>query len=171
MARLVRGRVPVRAPQRRLTTWGGVQSNSYANVPAASKLFFASFSAAGLANIQRSTLIRVRGIISVKSDQSGGIEDAMGAFGIAVVTDTARAVGVTALPAPSDDAAGDYWQTWQALFSPPIDATIDNELFMIDSKGQRKLSDLDAIVLMFENTHATHGMDVAVQLRFLFLLS
>ena len=158
---------------RRKTTWGGIQSFVYSTVAADTLVLLASFSAAGLANIQKSTLIRVRGIVGVRSDQGAAFEDAQGAFGIAVVTDTAASLGVTALPDPVNDAAGDYWQTWQGLFSTPIQSTSARSptQYMVDSKAQRKLGDLDAIVLLFKNAHATHGMQVAVQLRFLFLLS
>ena len=177
MARLVSRTVRGSAPKR-FTTWGAVQSTEFVVMPASSKIFVASFSAAGLANLARSTLIRVRGLITIRSDQQVAIEEASGAFGVAVVTETARALGVTALPDPVADAAGDYWQTWQAWTAPPLMGAVasgspspSQMQYVIDSKGQRKLADLDAIVLMASNIHATHGAEIALQLRFLFLLS
>ena len=169
-------RVPVRGP-RRLTTWGLLSSTAFTAVPAASKLFLGSLSAATLSENPRSTLVRIRGVLAIRSDQQAAIEQAQGAFGIAVVRDTARAIGVTALPGPITDGSGDYWQTWMGLIAPTHTPSIANGggggtiRLQIDSKGQRKLADLDALVFMVENSHATHGFEVAVQLRILLLLS
>jgi len=167
--------VSVRTPQssRRKTTWGGIHSLAYTTIAAGTNVLLAFFSAAGLVNVPRSTLIRVRGVVSVRSDQSIGVEAPMGAFGIALANENARVAGAASLLGPITDSSADEWQTWQGLFPPGLVTTNMSDVreYMIDSKGQRKLSDLESIVVMVENASATIGMEIAVQLRFLFLLS
>ena len=140
-------------------------------------MLLSSFTAATLQDTPRPTLIRVRGLIALRSDQQVAIEGAMGAIGIAKVTDIARTIGVTALPGPVTDAPGDYWQTWMGLISPPVVGAIASgtpgpsiTYLQVDSKGQRKIGDLDALVVMVETGSAT-GFEIAIALRFLFLLS
>ena len=170
MARVI-GRVPIRAPRRK-TTWGAVNSLTYTNLGAGVAVILADFSAASLANLGPSILIRVRGMISVVSDQTASAEKGMGAFGVAVVNEAARVAGVGSVLTPITDAASDGFQTWQGLFVPSgvITGPQTPILYEIDSKGQRKLGDLDSIVLTAENASASLGMQIAVQLRFLFLL-
>ena len=168
-------RAPIRVPSRRLTTWAGIQSTTFSGIAASSKALLAGFAASQIN--QRTTLIRVRGIMAIRSDQSAALENSMGSFGIAVVTDQAFSTGVTALPGPSTDIEGDYWQTWQALIAPPVKGAIASgspgpsvHYMDIDSKGQRKIADLEAIALMVENDSGS-GFEIAFKLRLLFLLS
>ena len=54
-------------------------------------------SAIGLA-LRPFTLIRVRGIFTIASDQSAATETQVGALGVAVVSEQAASIGVTAVP-------------------------------------------------------------------------
>ncbi len=166
MARRVITRAPVRAPRRK-TTWGAINSLDTTSIAVSTNVLVGSFSAAGLANLGPSTLIRVRGLIDIRSDQNAASEKATGAMGISVVTETARALGVTALQGPGSEAASDAWQTWQGIVAPPTTGASGSTLtvqYMIDSKAMRKLGDLDSIVLLVENLSAANVFEVMVQL-------
>ena len=53
------------------------------------------------------TVLRIRGILHVASDQVATVEGQHGAFGAAVVTNQAATTGITAMPKPVDDGNGD----------------------------------------------------------------
>ena len=55
------------------------------------------------------TVLRTVGILSISSDQSGAAEQQIGAFGMICVSDSAVAIGVTAMPDPVVDADDDGW--------------------------------------------------------------
>ncbi len=52
---------------------------------------------------EQSTIVRTRGSLFVKSDQVAANEQPFGALGMAVVTDQANAIGITAMPTPTTD--------------------------------------------------------------------
>ena len=171
-----RGRTVVTVPgrgrsPRRKTTWGHISSNGTTVIPADTNILLAAFVSSGLANLGPTTLVRVRGLIVVSSDQSGGIEHSTGALGISVVTDVARAAG--SIQGPITNGASDSWQTWVGLGIPSTEAAtagLGNRVIEVDSKGQRKLGDEDAIIVAVECAHATEGFEISIQLRFLFML-
>ena len=67
-----------------------------------------SLNAAALA--QRSfTVVRFHLAWLLQSDQAVAIEEQTAAFGVAVVSDQAVAVGVTAVPTPITDIGSDLW--------------------------------------------------------------
>ncbi len=163
----------------RLTEWAAVTSGAAFTVPGVSVILFASFSQATLAALGNLTLVRIRGLIHWGTDlgASIGIEKPFGAFGIAVVKEAARAVGVSALPLPFTDASDDMWLAHQFLGATGglvgggeggggwVDQYID-----MDSKAMRKIEDGDAIVMIFENgSIAAVGARVNFNGRFLFL--
>ena len=161
---------------RRRTTWAGIHSLVWTALGADTLVNAGGFTAAGLTNIPKSTLIRVRGILGIRADQNANIEEAMGAMGICVVTDAALTAGGASFPDPVDDSAADYWQTWQAFVAPGLTgtsaaATTWQSVVDIDSKAQRKLGDLDAIAIQIKNANAVGGLEFMFSLRFLFLLS
>ncbi len=118
------------------------------------------------------TLIRTRGIISIKTDQAVTGEVQLGAFGLAIVEDRARAVGIAAVPIPGTNAADDAWFVHQfvvAKYDLVTAVGFDPNMvtqYVIDSKAMRKITD-NAMVAVFENQGAT-GFDTSIQLRFLF---
>ncbi len=100
------------------------------------------------------TVIRTHIFIHITSDQSAASENQFGAFGACVVSSQAAAIGVTAVPTPSIDAASDLWflHGWFAsslLFASAVgfDAS-DGRVFNYDSKAQRKVNDDQQIVLV-----------------------
>ena len=122
------------------------------------------------------TIVRTRGTLWVASDQATAPEEPIGALGMMVVTDTARAVGVTAVPTPVTDSFDDrffLWQSWQAgIMFVQQDATgvqIWNgwTRYDFDSKAQRKFTNTDAIVVTMENSHASDAVEFQLQFRML----
>jgi len=95
---------------KRATDWQlGILAIGETSVPAAGKAVIASFSSATLAAIAPSTIIRTRGFFSIRSDQAAASELQIGAIGLGLVNEVARALGITALPGPLTDALWDGW--------------------------------------------------------------
>ncbi len=171
MARFRNQSIP-RAVSKRQTLWGlSVISGGFTGIAANSKLLFASASSAGLAPQLPQTLIRIRGMMNVVSDQVVATEFPSGAFGIAVVNETARALGITALPGPISDPLFPWVvhqffdQEFQFISATGVQSPADRE-YVIDSKSMRKLKDEQAIIFMFELGSGV-GANVAFQGRLL----
>jgi len=119
------------------------------------------------------TVIRTRGMIGFKSDQQLGDELQIGAFGICKVTAQALSVGITAIPHPSTDAAWGGWLVHQYIMSVFEFASASGvnpdslHTIVIDSKAMRKIDEDERLVTVWENTSATHAMDVFSSFRFL----
>ena len=150
------------APRTKMWIGQGVGETS---VGASAKVFVSSLSAGALF-LRPFTILRTHMLITVYSDQSTAIETTFGAFGKIVVTDTAAAIGVTAVPDPSG-IAGDPeadWYVWQALqnrFFIDIDGAagvgVDSrasQQYVIDSKAMRKVGPDDNEVSMVSNDAA-----------------
>ena len=92
---------------------------------------------------------------------------------MAVVTEQARAVGVTAVPTPVSDDNSDSWFLHQFLFSSfafisgvGFDSG-DGRVFSLDSKAMRKVTDSDDLVVVVEGSTAGQGVDIVVGGRIL----
>ncbi len=158
---------------KRLSEWVAFTTTGPSDIAGGAKLVFASFTQAALAEIVPATIIRVRGYLTVKSDQTAAGENWAGALGWAVVRENARSVGITALPGPVTEAAADMWfyhQFFQGRFSS---STGQGDGFFfgadVDSKAMRKVEDGDALVLMAE-VGSSVGLSIDAQMRLLFLL-
>ena len=149
------------AARRRLTTWTqSAVSTAFASAAAGTKIFDSSLTEAQLfsAGLMPSTIVRVRGSLYVKSDQVVASEEPFGAFGMMIVKEQARSIGVTALPDPYDDADDDgwfVWGSWSVHGGPENGDTVHR--FDYDSKAMRKISEGDALVVMLTNNSAAHG--------------
>ncbi len=159
--RVTRARVPVRAPKR-TTMWLG--SGVGLTVIAASSSAVISTLSGGALLQRPFTILRTRMELWFSSDQSAASEDPQGDFGMMVVTDTAAALGITAVPNPSSvdgDPEAD-WFVHQPVASAflKMDATGIQESilsrFTVDSKAMRKVGPDDDIVGVFSETGG-HG--------------
>ena len=141
-------------------TWSrGIQA-SLTNVPAASKVLIDTFV---LDNVSiAETVRRTLGHFIVTSDQDGADEQQLGAFGLVRISDAAGAIGITAMPGPVTERNDDGWFVWQSILSRG-DASIapagQNQMYAFDSKGMRRIEEGFRIVVVVENSHATHGFD------------
>jgi len=118
------------------------------------------------------TVVRVRGILSIKSDQIASAENQIGAYGIGVVSAQAEALGITAIPHPSTDSSWGGWLFHQYFANALELATavgfVTNKCVVttIDSKAMRKVGDEERLVFVIENS-AAFGIQVLDPLRVL----
>ena len=151
--------------------WSSAQSLVNVTVPAATKTLLASFvlSNPGIDE----TILRTVGVFGHSSDQFAADEFRTGGFGMMVVTDTAAAVGATAIPGPVTNAADDGWflhhtfvQEIEVITGAGFE-TNAMEIIRFDSKAKRIVAEGSSIVLMAENISASTGMNVAFAVRIL----
>jgi len=112
-----------------------------------------SLNAAALA-LEPFTIIRTHFSVMVRSDQSAAVERQMGGFGIAVVSDQAVGVGITAVPHPVSDLGSSLWFLNQLLFSEAntvTDRTTPVRNYQLDSRAMRKVEVGSDIVVVVEN--------------------
>ncbi len=98
------------------------------------------------------TIVRTYLEIQQQSDQSIASETQIGAIGLAVVSDQAVAIGVTAVPTPLTDLDSDLWFLHQLIFGQFLfaDATGFQEsaapTMSLDSKAMRKVNDAEDVI-------------------------
>ena len=156
------------APKRQVE-WSGVADQGFISIGAGASVIISSLSFA-----EKSTIVRNRGILSVKSSQSAADANLVGAMGVGIVSAEALAAGAASIPGPFSQAEWDGWMVWQpiAFAFEFLDATgvlINTREFMIDSKAMRKVGANEAAVTMFESQNA--AMVVSVVLRTLVKLA
>jgi len=158
---------------KRQTTWVGPADQGYVAVASGAKVLVASFDPDS-SSLKKTTLIRTRGMMSVRpATLSTGI-DLIGAWGLAVVSDQAFGIGITAIPGPFTNAGWDGWFAWGSYSFSWDDATsvgraIASIQFEVDSKGMRKVSDNETVVVVAEQQGG--GATVSMPFRLLFKLS
>ena len=164
----------------RPTIWlGSADQTGQTVLAAATSVLDQSFTDSQLAAVAQAggTIVRTRGTLWVKTDQLVQSEAALGALGMMVVKETARAAGVASIPTPVTESPNDAFfvhQWWQAgMFFNQVDATgvqigLIWSRYDFDSKAQRKFTEGDAIVVTMENINATFG--VVYQLMFRMLI-
>ena len=113
-----------------------------------------SLNAAALA-LRSFTVIRSHFEVMLLSDQESVIEQQVGAVGLAVVSDEAVAVGVTAVPTPLTQLGSSLWFVNQLMFGeesrlatlalPPVH-------YSIDSKAMRKVEVGSDIIVVLESS-------------------
>ncbi len=156
--RRVGGAVRGRAP-RRETVWFefGPALDTVAAASTSSLIF--SLNAAALA-LRPFTVVRTRGTLFYRSDQVIAGERYGGNFGIAVVSDQASAVGVTAIPTPITDFGSDLWFVMEQMQGSLHVATAVGELELgfhiaLDSKAMRRV-DIGQDIVVVQETAAYH---------------
>ena len=99
--------------------------------------------AAGLALLPF-TVVRTRGYLFITSDQAAAAEVQIGAYGGAVVTDQAIAIGVSAVPTPITDLGSDEFFLHQMIMadeSALTDVAKPGVGVQFDSRAMRKCSE------------------------------
>ena len=112
------------------------------------------------------TIVRTRGIIHIRSDQAAASETYGADLGIAVVTDQAVAVGITAVPTPLTDKGSDAWFVYEQLFShlsvrSDIGQLKEGAFTTFDSKAMRKVDDGFDVAVVQENEIAGVVMTIS----------
>ena len=122
-----------------------------ATVGAQSLIF--SLNAAALA-LRPFTIVRTHFSVLMFSDQAAAVEQQNGAIGLAVVSDEAVAVGITAVPTPLAQLGSSLWFAHQLLMSQSshqVDLTLPPGRWEIDSKAQRKVEVGSDVIVVMDN--------------------
>ena len=122
-----------------------------------------------------STILRVRLMMLITSDQSIAGEDQVGAFGFIIVTNAALAAGAASIPGPVSDVSADWfvYQPFVQRFrhSSSIGMTQNGTFgvqYDIDSKAKRILQGTDeSIAVMIEPSSDSEGFQTVLQGRML----
>ncbi len=99
--------------QRRKTVWIGIGPTRTSFSGPSVTVLFLGLNATALA-LRPFTVVRVRGLWHVSSDQEVADEVQHIAMGFAVVSDQAIAAGVASVPTPFAEAASDLWFSYDA---------------------------------------------------------
>ena len=147
---------------RRKTRWVGITDTASAITTASSSVLFGGFGATELA-ARPFTIIRARGYISIISDQDTVVENQTGVFAMAVVSDQALAIGVSAVPTPITDNSSDLFFVYEPLAnqtrsqSGGVTTSVNPVGREFDSRAMRKVEDGDDIAITIESGLASSG--------------
>ncbi len=153
MARRFTHRPARSAPSPRQSIWLGLNVAT-TTIPAGAGVLAGVVNAAALA-LRPFTVIRTRLELMWESDQIVTSETPRGSAALLVVSDTASALGITAIPTPTTDIGND-WFMWQGLLGKFIDAsTVGFESnggtrYHVDSKAMRKVGEGEDMVYVAE---------------------
>ena len=116
------------------------------------------------------TIVRNRGLLGVRSDQSVATEDQIGAWGMAVVTADAANAGAASLPGPMTDSSFPW-----LMFEPFAQSFVFKsgigvypsfgDMRLVDSRAMRKITEGQSLVLMYESGVNSAGVDVLANMR------
>ncbi len=157
-----------RAP-RRQTLWFFIGPTETTLAASSTATLVFSLNAAALA-FRPFTIVRTHLEVSLRSDQAGAIEEQHVGLGLAVVTDQAVGIGVTAVPTPVTDMGSDAWffhHLLNADESNLTDRTRSGQFRSWDSKAMRKVEDGFDIVTVLEGQGFGGGMVVGIGGRLL----
>ena len=147
--------------QRRESLWFSIEPGL--STQAASGGLITNTSNAALLALRPFTVVRTRMSFFIRSDQAAAAEVQTGAFGMAVVSDQAIAIGVTAVPTPITDIGSDLWFFHQFLLcneSSLTDVAKPGCAIYADSKAMRRVDDDSDIATVLEMSTITQGITV-----------
>ena len=163
-----RGVIRASAPRRGMVWLSALVGTTV--LPASFSVLLAVLNAAALA-LRPFTIVRTHLVVSYTSDQVAASELPFGALGMIVVTDTAAAIGITAVPKPASNTDSD-WFVWQGLIAEFnfADGTGFQgnaaRQYIVDSKAMRKVGNDDDMVIVGQSS-ATVGAQITIRGRFL----
>ncbi len=152
-----RGAVAIR--RSRETTWFQFLPNDFTTASAGTAVLAFSLNAAALA-LRPFTIVRSRFEIFLRSDQAAAIESQRVGVGIAVVSDQAVAIGVTAVPTPVTDMGSNLWLLHKLVYADEsnlTDRTRNGTGVSIDSKAMRKVEVGQDIIVVVESSPSVGG--------------
>ncbi len=158
---------------RRETMWlpGALASTTIAGVSTA--VLVGSLNAAALA-LRPFTIVRVRGRLHMRSDQLIASENWGASYGLAVVSEQASAIGVTAIPTPDTDRGSDLFFVYEE-YHGRLERTANGLLeggfgWGFDSKAMRKVYDDQDLVTVVETSAIDSSCVLLDAFRFLIKL-
>ncbi len=160
---------------RRDTVWGAGLPAVF-SIATGTAVLTRSLNAAALA-LRPFTVVRVRGLIYVKTDQIANTEQQWVNYGFCVVSDQASAIGVTAVPTPTSDMDSDLWFVIEQvassyLLSSAVGITEVGKSSQFDSKAMRKVDVGEDLITVVETpaTGISEGVSFRDGYRFLLKL-
>ena len=150
---------------RRESVWLALVPTFTTVAVAATPVLFGGYSAAALA-LRPFTIVRTRGFWRINSDQEGADEAYSCALAMAIVSDQALAIGVTAVPTPNTDRDSDLFFLFEELagsflFSSGLNVQTNPSQSQFDSKAMRKVEDGQDIAVTVESpTGISDGLTV-----------
>ena len=148
--------------------WATINDTGFVTLAANSVLFINAFVPTNPGIDE--TVLRTVGALTIVADQAGTAEEQVGAFGMILVTDSATAIGVTALPDPVVNAGGDGWFLYQSFAQQSATETagVGSVAYPFDSKAKRVFEGTGMVIaMMLTNSHSTFGLEFNLQLRIL----
>ncbi len=135
----------------RLTQWIGPAIQSYVGVAAGGATIIAS-----LAFEAPQTIVRTRGMVSVKPSVFTADAIIRGAFGIGIVSQEAFTAGVASVPEPFSDADWGGWFVWRSFayvyeFHTAASTLRGSWEFEVDSMAMRRVSPNEVMVVVAES--------------------
>jgi len=159
---------PVRS--KRQTDWQlSFQSVDTAAIAAGAKVVLASINTFTRAPF---TIIRIRGVLKIITDQNVANEEQIGAFGVGLVNIVASNLGTTGVPGPFTDILWDGWMLHQSFvqrneFSTAAGFESTSGVnYELDSKAMRKVEVSQGLEVVVENG-GPNGFLVMMALRIL----
>jgi len=101
------------------------------------------------------TVVRTRGTLHVRSDQTGALESYGAMMGMCVVSEQAVAIGVSAVPTPDTDLASDAWFVHESVFGvfgfvSGVGVLELGQTHRYDSKAMRKVEEGFEVIQVME---------------------
>ena len=155
--------------------WISPADQGYVAVSSTGTTLVGSFDPVTPSGLDKATMVRTRGMVSVRPAAFGADVNIIGAFGIGIVTNQAFAIGVTGIPAPFDDAEWGGWFVWRSFafrmeFATAAALNVPASLqFEIDSKAMRKFLPNETMVIVAQSQGG--AFEIATPLRHLLLLA
>ena len=158
-----------RSGSRRETSWIGIGANT-ASVDSTAVLM-SSLNAAALA-LRPFTIVRTYLEVLLRNDDLAADETVIAAIGMAVVSDQATAVGVTAVSTPTNDIGSDLFYLHQGMMNrvggiTDVGNFLPGKHYSIESKAMRKVNNDSDIILVVEGDASQSGGVISVMGRFL----
>ncbi len=160
---------------KRQVTWIGPADQGFIPVATGAKVLIATFDPS-TAGLPKPTVVRTRGEVAIAMEANVETDqEAVGAYGVALVSDQAVAAGVASIPGPYDNADWDGWFVWrswnfvQEAAGTPASLSMMMNAQEVDSKAMRKVSDNETIVLVAESQSG--AFRISMPLRLLVKLS
>ncbi len=178
MANLVVGRksgfIQRGGARRRETVWiDSIGGWSEQNIATGGAVLLGSLSTLALA-LRPFTIVRTRGMLQVNSDQGALSERQLGAYGFAVVSEQAVAIGITAVPTPITDGGSDLWFLYEYFASMEfVQTAVGIATYRgvkFDSKAMRKVEDGQDVVEVVELDGLSDGATFSSAFRMLLKL-
>ncbi len=118
------------------------------------------------------TVVRVRGEAYVHSDQIANTEHQSVGWAMAVVSQQASTIGITAVPTPFTDISSDLFFAYQPLINSfdvasSIGIMQTGTRYQIDSRAMRKVDEGSDVISVLETSGVSQGVIVDLWFRIL----